>query len=147
MTNVVVTNKNAEAYARKFDGDLYKFPPNEAVVVPEVAAAYLFGYGGTDADRQRIVIRNGWQKNGIVGDPQGPEAAMDRLKNFVFKKDSTPEAKQKKPEKSVAPAQGRQMTGINAVSPNAKDNGRTILPSGVRLPGQVAPMAPPVANV
>lgn len=147
MSTVIVINKNKEAYSRKFDGDVYAFPPGEAVTIPEMAAAYLFGYGGTDADRQRIIVRNGWQKNGTPGDEDGPEAAMKRLKNFTFKRGPEPEPA-KKPEKQMLPQHkaAREPTGINAISPDAKDDGKTILPrSTVRLPGSSGPMVPSAA--
>ncbi len=146
MSEVIVTNKNEQPYSRKYDGTLFKFAPGEPVTIPEDAAAYLFGYGQTDEDRARIVIRNGWQKNGIPDDPEGPEAAMGRLKNFIFRKGPEPKAAEK-PEKKIAPSQKleRVPTGINAVSPEARDDGRTILPrSPVRIPGKVGPLAPPV---
>lgn len=144
MGTVTVTNKNEDEYQRKFDGELYKFPSKEPVTIPEVAAAYLFGYGQDEEARKKIVIRNGWQKNGMPGDPSGPEAAMKRLKNFIFKKGPEPEA-QKKPEKQVAPSQ-RAPTGINAISPHARDDGKTILPRGpVGLPGASGPLVPSAA--
>ena len=146
MSTVVVTNKNEEAYSRKFDGDLYSFPPGEAVTIPESAAAYLFGYSLTDDDRKKIVVRNGWQKNGMPGDPAGPEAAMKRLHNFTFRKGPEPKATEKPAKKVLPEQQGRVMTGINAVNPKAKDDGKTILPrSMVRLPGSSAPLAESLA--
>lgn len=144
MSNVVVINRNKELWGRKFDGKLYSFPPGEAVTIPELAARYLFGYGGEDEDRARIVVRNGWQKNGIPGHDDGPEAAMKRLKSFIFKRGPEDEAP-KKPEKKMLP-QHREMTGINAISPDAKDDGKTILPrSAVRIPGAGANLIPPAA--
>lgn len=139
--SVIVTNKNDEEYARKYDGDSYVFPPDEPVTIPEIAAAYLFAYGLTDDDRTRICIRNGWQRNGMPGDEFGPTAAMKRLKNFVFRKG--PESKApEKPIKKVAPPMGQ--TGINAVSAHAKDDGRKILPRDtIRIPGSTGPLAPP----
>lgn len=122
MPNVIVTNKNDDAYCRKFDGKLYEFEPGKAVTIPEAAAAYLFAYGKTDADRQRIVVRNGWQKNGIQTDPWGPKAAMKRLQNFVFNA-APEEPAAKKPEKKIAPSQLKQPGGINAMSELADANG------------------------
>lgn len=145
---VIVTNRNVEVYARRFDGELYTFPPNEPVTIPESAAAYLFAYGMTDADRQRIVIRNGWQKNGMPGDALGPDGAMKRLKNFVFKKGPEPKAHEKPAKKVLPGQQARVPTGINAISEHAKDDGRTILPRDVvRIPGQPGPLAPPAPSV
>lgn len=139
MGTVTVTNKNEDEYQRKFDGELYKFPSGEPVTIPEAAAAYLFAYGQDDEARKKIVVRNGWQKNGMPSHPEGPEAAMKRLKKFIFKKGPEPEAA-KKPEKQIAPSQ-RAPTGINAISPTARDDGRTILPRGpVGLPGSSAPL-------
>lgn len=143
MSTVVVINKNKEPYTGRYDGENYTFPPGDAVTVPEETAAFLFGYGQDDARRQRIIIRNGWQKNGIPGDDDGPEAAKKRLANFVFKRGPEPEPAPMK-EKQLLP-QHRAMTGINAVSPEAKDDGKTILPrSAVRLPGGKA-LVPPAA--
>ncbi len=145
MGTVIVTNRNEEPYERRYDGEMYAFPPGEAVTIPDLAAVYLFGYGGTEADRRRIVIRNGWQLNGVKGNPHGPDAAMKKLSNFVFKKG--PDAKgREKPEKKTV-SSGREMTGINAVSPRVKDDGKTIVPHTVRLPGGTGPLAPPAANV
>lgn len=133
---VVVTNKNPESYARKFDGTLYTFPPDEAVTVPVAAARFLFAFGGTDADRARIIVRNGWQKTSVPGDAFGPEAAQQRLKNFIFR--NGPKAETIVREKKRLP------TGVNAVSEKtvANNDGRKILPSTVRLPGSPQRLAP-----
>lgn len=175
--NVSVTNKNKEPYGRKFDGKLYEFPVGEAVVIPVVAAQYLFAYGQTDAERDKILVRNGWQKNGMPGLAEGgPAAAKKRLSNFIFKK--APEnAPPEKPAKIVTegvkqalarkaadkaaeqdpegddlppPELGAQPQrvpgGIAAISPHAKDDGKTILPrasSTLHLPGSRVPLAPP----
>lgn len=143
MPSVIVINRNKEPWAGRFDGKPYAFPPGEAVTVPEEAAGFLFGYGRDDDARAKILIRNGWQKNGIPGHIDGPESAQKRLKNFVFKRgpeDPAPPVKEKK----VLP-QHRELTGINAVSPDAKDDGKTILPRApVRLPGG-ANLIPPAA--
>lgn len=153
MKNVVVTNKNTEAYSRKFDGKLYSFPTDEPVIVPEGAAGYLFGYGLGEADRARILIRNGWQKNGVSGDPFGPDTAMKRLQNFVFK--SAPDdAPRLKPEKKIAPGtaeikKNREMTGVNAVSPDLIATGGMVHnkggPATIHLPnkGAKAPLLQP----
>jgi hypothetical protein len=159
--NVSVTNKNDEDYARKFDGKLYEFPVGKAVVIPDVAAQYLFAYGQDDAARQKILVRNGWQKNGAPGLAEGgPIAAMKRLQNFVFKAapDDEPRAKPSKvvtegvKQAVAAGKQARVPGGIGAISAHAKDDGRTILPrpaaSGatggtIHLPGKAAPLAPP----
>lgn len=159
--NVSVTNKNEEAYSRKFDGKLYEFPSGVAVVIPDVAAQYLFAYGQGDAERQKILIRNGWQQNGQPGMAEGgPMQAAKRLANFVFKK-APEDAPKAKPEKvvtegvkqAVAAKGARVPGGIAAISPHARDDGKTILPRGaaaagmptgtIHLPGSKAPLAPP----
>lgn len=159
--NVSVTNKNAESYARKFDGKLYTFPPGEAVVIPVEAAQYLFAYNQGDAERQKIMIRNGWQRNGQPGVGEGtPAWAQKKLGNFIFKK-APDEAPPAKPEKvvtegvkaAVAAGKARVPGGIAAISPHAKDDGKTILPRAagmptggvntLHLPGSKVPLAPP----
>lgn len=144
MGTVVVVNKNGEEYAKQFDGELYRFPPNEPVTIPEVAAMFFFAYGQGDKERERILISNGWQKNGIPGDPSGPDEAMKKLKKFIFKKGPEQKAAEP-PEKLIAPSQ-REPTGINAISPHARNDGRTILPRGpVGLPGSSGPLVPSAA--
>lgn len=127
MPNVIVTNKNAEGYTRSFNGVSFTFPPGEPVTIPEAAAQYLFAYGKQQADRNKILVRNGWQRNGLKGDPFGPDAALKRLQSFVFKAAPDDEPR-KKPEKKLAPATAemkakREMTGINAVSPALQSTG------------------------
>lgn len=159
MGTVVVTNKNEEAYARKWDGELFSFPPGDPVTIPEAAAMYLFGYGGTDAVRAQILVRNGWQRNGVDTDPFGPVFAMKKLRNFIFKK-GPEDAPKAKPEKKLAPMhqQGkREPGGINAFSPNAKDDGKTIVMRDIpklgessktlKLPRKDGPLAPPAQAV
>lgn len=146
---LIVTNKGAEAYSGRFDGKEYEFPVDAPVTVPETVAAFLFGYGRNDAYRHTILVRNGWERNGMPNDPFGPVQAMKRLQSFVFK--AAPESK-----KADAPPQvslKREMTGVNAISPNAKDDGKTILPRSNTLhvpsfadsKGKRAPLAPPAA--
>jgi len=146
MPSVVITNKTDEDYTARFDGTVYAFPVDKPVTIPEAAAAFIFAYGMDDAARQRILIRNNWLRNGMPGDPFGPEAAMKRLQGFVFKK-GPEDAKKAPPEKLIAPSQMREMTGINAVSPGAieraQTDGKTIVPRTLRLPGAPGPMLPP----
>jgi hypothetical protein len=157
--NVSVTNKNSEPYSRKFDGKLYEFPVGQAVVIPVVAAQYLFAYGMEDGDRAKILVRNGWQRNGLPGLAEGGyEQAKKRLGNFVFKS-AEPDAAPEKPKKVVtagveaaAAKLARVPGGIGAISAHAKDDGKTILPRAaatgatggntLRLPGKAAPLAP-----
>lgn len=158
--NVSVTNKNDEPYSRKFDGKLYEFPVGQAVVIPVIAAQYLFAYGMEDADRQKILVRNGWQRNGLPGMAEGgPQQAMKRLQNFVFKAADS-DAPAAKPAKVVTEGVKRAVEaklarvpgGIGAISAHAKDDGKTILPrppaagatgaNTLRLPGKAAPLAP-----
>lgn len=145
--NVIVTNKNAEAYSWRWNGTEYNFETGKAVTIPVLAAAFLFGYGKTDEDRARILIRNGWQKNGMPNDPLGPKAAMEKLGNFVFKEAPAEEGRKKKEAIVLPPPKmARVPTGINAISPTAVDNGRTILPkdpaSTLHLPGKAPRQAP-----
>lgn len=150
--NVSVTNGNAEQYSRQFDGKLYEFPPSKMVVVPEEAAAYLFAYGKTAADRKKILVRNGWEKNGLKGDPFGPDTAMKRLEAFVFKSAPDDPAADK-PSKKLAPAtmemkKKREMTGVNAVSPALVETGGMVHGKGantLHLPNKDAPRLQPAS--
>lgn len=146
MGNVAVTNGNKEVYSRQFDGKLYTFKPDVPEIVSEDAAAYLFAYGKTDADRKKILIRNGWQKNGLPGDDFGPEKAMKRLQAFVFKA-APDDEKPAKPSKKLAPAtvemlkEKRTPTGVNAVTPGLEATGGMVHNKGgntLHLPGKSA---------
>lgn len=153
MANVSVTNRNDEPYARRFDGKLYEFAPGEAVVIPTEAARYIFGYGGTDADRSRILVRNGWQKNGIPDDDCGPNAALKRLQNFVFKA-AADDPLPAKPKKKIAPSQERELAakeperkpgGIGAMSALVDEHGNRTdgkKRETIHLPGSKAALAP-----
>lgn len=153
MPNVAVTNKNDEPYARKFDGKLYEFPCGKEVTIPDYVAAYLFAYGKTDADRQKIVVRNGWQQNGNPGDPYGPEFAMKRLQKFIFKSAPDDAAVPKKakvvvPGTLAAPKAARAPGGINAMSDLVDESGNRKRDVGavsretIHLPGSKAALAP-----
>lgn len=83
--NVSVTNGGKEPFTGRFDGQEYEFLPGKPVVITELAASFLFAYGLPDAMRARVLVRNGWQQNGSPKDPLGPEAALKRLRSFVFK--------------------------------------------------------------
>ena len=144
MPNVVVTNKNDEAYSRKFSGEPYEFKPGVPVTITDVAAAYLFGYGRDEAVRRKILVRNGWQQNGIDGDPFGPVHAMKRLQNFVFKA-APDDPVRPKPEKKLAPATkaAREAGGINAMSPGVDAGGNKItVRETLHLPGKTGPNSP-----
>lgn len=153
MANVTVINKNGEAWSRRFDGTFYEFKPDVPVTLPEDAAAYLFAYGKTDAERQRIVVRNGWQKNGFPGDPSGPDMAMKRLQNFIFKaapEDAPPPKKEKKVASGTVAAKApeRAPTGVGAMSDLADAGGNRVgTPrETIHLPGKRAPLAPPLTS-
>lgn len=83
--NVSVTNGGKEPFTGRFDGQAFEFEPGKPVVITELAASFLFAYGLPDGMRARVLVRNGWQTNGDPKDPQGPEAALKRLRSFVFK--------------------------------------------------------------
>lgn len=136
--NVTVTNNAKEAYERKFDGKLYVFPPKEPVTISAQAAAFLFAYGLDESAKQRLLIRNGWLKNGLKSDPHGPVAAADRLKAFAFKR--APNPKRAVPEKKIL----RTLTGVNAIV-EKNDVGRGAMPPRdvLRIPGSTGPLAPP----
>lgn len=155
--DVVVTNTGEQTFARRFDGASYEFPPGQAVTISEDAARHIFGFGGSDEDRQRILIRNGWQRTSGAGDPLGPEAAKKRLAAFKF--GMAPSAPPPpKPKKSVAPAQQRaaeetdkaadawvaaEVAALSAGVPreSSEPPARSFL--GVRFPGKKGPLAPP----
>lgn len=142
MGTLIVRNKNGSAWARKWDGQLYEFRPNDDVTIPDEAAVYLFGYGKPNEEKRRILVRNGWQKNSDAESPLGPVKALERLNNFIFRKGPEPKEPEK-PAKKVLPG----TTGVNAIRPDAKDNGRTILPRGpVKMPGGVADRLPPAVS-
>jgi hypothetical protein len=98
--NVSVTNQGEEVYIGRFNGREYEFPVGEPVLVPQIVAQFLFAYGMTDADRVRVLVRNGWHTTSDVEDPFGPVAAKERLESFVFKKAPDAPAR-KKPEPKV----------------------------------------------
>lgn len=138
---MIVTNRNREAHSGRFNGTLYTFPPNEPVKIPEAAAIHLFAYGKSDADRQRVLVRNGWQRSGKPGDVYGPEAAMKRLMLFVFQviEDPPPVPKEKK----VVKVPERKPTGVRAMSSLVGENGqRATAPSPIAFPGSSTPIAP-----
>lgn len=153
MGNVAVTNGNKEAYSRPFDGKVYTFKPDVPEIVSEDAAAYLFAYGKSDADRKKILIRNGWQKNGLAGDEFGPDKAMKRLQAFVFKA-APDDEKPAKPSKKLAPAtvemlkekEKRVPTGVNALTPGLEATGGMVHNKGnstLHLPGKATPRLQP----
>ncbi len=141
--SIVVTNKGEHPHRGRFDGKSYEFPVDEPVSIPDAAAAYLFAFGKTDADRAKLLVKNGWQKNGNPGDPYGPEAARARLNSFVFqvvKEEDVVRAARPK-----ATVEGRQKTGVNAMSSLVDERGNRTAPASggpMQLPGSSAPIAP-----
>ena len=125
-----VPSRNAEAFSRRFDGELFSFPPGERVSVPEDAAAYIFAYGQNDAARARVLIRNGWQRNGALDLP----AALERLHKFVFNQ-APPAAAPAKPQKKVLAS----MKAKAAIDAEIVDVGNPITPN----PGEGSPGEPP----
>ncbi len=111
MENVVVTNRNEFEFVGKFDGKEYRFPTDEPVTISVLVAGFLFGFGKSDADRQRAIIRQGWQKNNVPGADNGPEHGVMILNKFMFTmpEDELPVVKmggKPEAEKEVPPAPG-----------------------------------------
>lgn len=115
--DVVVTNRNAEAFERRYDGTLYAFPPGERVQIPIQAATYLFGYGGTDVQRAKILVRNGWQRSSMKTAPDGPEAAAAILQNFVFNAAEPVQAPVKREKKVLASMQAKKAMATRGAQP------------------------------
>lgn len=61
-----VTNRNGQFYKDRFDGEDYEFPPGEKVLIEELAAAHIFGFGR--ADKTENLIRMG-----KANAPDGPQ--------------------------------------------------------------------------
>lgn len=122
MDNVTVVNKGAEDFTGRFDGKEYPFPVGTPVVVPELVAAFLFGYGKTDADIARALVRNGWHRTSEAGSEFGPEGAKKRLRSFVFK-GAAPDPERPKPQPLKLNPQIKSAAQIN-------------------IPGRSAPLAP-----
>ncbi len=139
--SIVVTNKGELPHKGRFNGKDYEFPVGDPVSIPESAAMHIFAYGKGDADRARLLIKNGWQKNGTPGDPAGPEAARARLNSFVFQVVSEEDVAKATKPKQVAPV--RKPSGVNAMSSLVSENGqRKPIGGPMQLPGSSAPIAP-----
>ncbi len=147
--NVTVINKG-DAFKGKFDGKVYEFPNDEPVTIPTLAARFIFGFGGSDVDRARVLVRNGWQKVGNPTAPDGPLAAQKRLASFVFK--AAPD--DQLPPKPVAKVLKPMVKVIEKkTEPEAKSEAPAVegLPlksrgSQITLPGRTAPLAPSAAR-
>ena len=144
--SIVVTNKGDTPHKGRFDGKDYAFPVGVPVSIPDSAAAHIFAFGKSDADRARVLVKNGWQKNGTPGDPHGPDMAKKRLESFVFQVITDEEvARAVKPKQTLPPP--RVKTGVNAMSPLVEQNGQRMPQGGpMSLPGSSAPLAPPAAQ-
>ena len=60
MALVKVTNRNNTVWIRdKYGGIPYLFPCGESTVIPEDAAAHIFGYGLTDKEKFKKLMRLG----------------------------------------------------------------------------------------
>ncbi len=145
--SIVVTNNGEQPHRGRFNGVDYSFPVGVPVSMPESAAAHIFAYGKSDADRAKVLVKNGWQRNGTQFDPFGPDMAMKRLQSFAFQIVTDEDAvRASKPVKQIAPAQ-RERTGVNAMSKLADASGNTMPRGGaMQLPGSAAPLAPPAAQ-
>lgn len=141
---IVVTNRNAEEHKGKFNGKVYTFPPNQPVSIPEDAAMHLFAFGKSDADRARILVRNGWQRTGDNESVVGPKAAMERLNKFAFHviEDAPPIPKEKRVVKGPTLKPQRQQTGVNAMSSMVDEHGQRKPHGNINIPGSAAPIAP-----
>ncbi len=146
--NVIVTNKNAEPFKGKFDGTSYEFAPGEPVTIPALAARFLFGFGGGDADVARVLVRNGWQKNGSPADPMGPVAAMKRLQGFSFASAPDDPAPEKPKAKVLKPKVITKTQEPEVKAEVAPPLGLPMKSRGqqISLPGRSAPLAPSAAQ-
>lgn len=80
--DVFVTNKNGFYHEDMFDSVTYAFPSGEKVLVPEVAAAHMLGFGRQD--KTETLVRLGWANT--RKDKEGVEEGVRKLANFVFSK-------------------------------------------------------------
>lgn len=97
---VQIINKNPKPYRDAWNGTVFTFEPNKPVVISEVAAQHIFGYG-LDSDGKRAkMVRAGWL---IKGDEDSVKAAWAMLYNFVFK-EVAPDWKEVLPEKESSKA-------------------------------------------
>ena len=83
--SVFVTNKNDDfIHVDSFDGEEFRFPPGDRVLIPVDAAVHMFGYGL--ADKTDNLVRLGWsmrydpKEKTYVENPDG----VRKLANFVF---------------------------------------------------------------
>lgn len=127
--NVTVTNKGEEDFAGRYDGKLYAITAGGSRTMPVHVAGFLFGYGKDDAERSRVLVRNGWQRTSDPADDYGPVEAAKRLKSFVFKSapdDPEPE----RPKAVVLTPHVGPAPAMPAIKP------------AITLPGSSAPPAP-----
>jgi len=74
---VWVLNTGDERLQDRWDGQLYEYPPNVPVEIPEHVAEHTFGF--VSGDKERCLIRLGWVQtaNDLV-------VAFERLSKFVL---------------------------------------------------------------
>ena len=57
---VKVTNRNNTwKIVDKFAGQVFKFPPGDTVTIPTEAAEHIFGYGLSEPERKKKMMRMG----------------------------------------------------------------------------------------
>lgn len=127
MSKVIVTNRNVAGFTARFDGQEHVFPTGEAVAIEVRAAAFLFGFGLPEANRDRIMVRNGWLRTSDPTDPHGPEAALRYLRGFVFTK--APEEPVLKPRAIMLPTP-KPPAPPTAAAPAARAPVKPQAPSG-----------------
>lgn len=86
---IYVTNTNAFTHTDRYNGVDYLFEPNDSVLLEEVAAQHMLGYGL--ADKSNTLTRLGWafrydEASGkmVTSENEG----IEKLRKFIFSRAS-----------------------------------------------------------
>lgn len=79
---VQVTNGTDEPIEGRFAGIDYRFPVNEAVGLPILAARHIFGFGMED--KTAAILRLGWANLSLDPKSDGKKLALARLTKIKF---------------------------------------------------------------
>lgn len=131
----VAVKNNGPAWSARFNGEEYAFPAGEEIILSEHAAMFFFAFGMGDADRARVLVRNGWWKRTDASDNEASlEAARKRLMQFSFK--TLGDVERVKPVPKVL--QPATVTSHKAEAEKAEA-------ARAQLPGRKGPLAPGAA--
>jgi hypothetical protein len=102
MGNLFVTNKNDFVHEDRYDGEDYRFPPNERILISTDAATHFFGWNLVD--KTDTLVRLGWAtrydpaaKN-FIEDAEG----VKKLARFVFEEAVTVPKSQNQRQPEIA---------------------------------------------